>query len=244
VKKKHDLSAENHEKTPVEINVARWSIFATHQTRGYRKLPPRTEMIDGQNVTRQVSIGTWRDTNKTLNPFDQDVFVTIYGQWERDGCDMNNRKVLGSISQTIFDLEDKKRQSNINEKEIIRIKESLDRMATISIIYDEAYENSSGYSTKTITLLKHVKVFDRKKSLAMGEGYYEPTELELNEDICRNIKDEKFIRNSNFISAISKSRSRRTSLNFIRRFPARQRQSAETSLVASVAPAPSYRGNP
>ena len=186
------------ERVGVDINIARHPIFASRSARGYRKLPTITDTVNGVKVTRTVSVGTYRDTNRTLDTFDELVFMSIYGAWEKAGCKMDTDADLHLIGTLTDTLTKKRLRSSDSEpvsfggNKFERLRESLDKLANIGITYDQAFEKKGGWSTESITLLKRVALFNRSERLKEGGKYFELTELCLNRDICQNIKDKKF----------------------------------------------------
>lgn len=176
-----------------DINLARPGIFVSKGVRGYRTLEPVKDVSDGLSVTRTVSIGTYRDTGKTLDMDDNLVMKVIYARWEMNGANMEDRKLVTALMNTgrnllpVLGIKSRR----LGQRDYNRIRTCIDKLSQIGITYDNAWENNLGWSTKTITILKSVKLFNRADSLAKGGKYFDFSEFELNEDICQNIKDNK-----------------------------------------------------
>lgn len=188
------------DRYPTDVNFVRWGVFASKNVRGYRTLPAIVEEINGVKVTRTVSVGTYKNTGETLNPDDDLVFRAIYGLWEKNGCKMEDRTLTSALLSSKSPLllpgpigVKSKRNPGARDYEKLRL--CIDKLARISIEFDNAYEHNRGYSTEAIHILKKAEVFNRSENWGehgeKGGKFFEFTTLELNEKICQNIKDGK-----------------------------------------------------
>lgn len=179
------------ERVGMDINFARaHGIFAGRSTRGHRKLCLGTEVVDGEKVTYYVSVSRWRDTELTLNGDDELAFLSVYGAWEKLGCNMNDLGLMITLTRALEWEGSNKKQRHFGGRDYKKMNISLDKLATIQLIWDR-YESEKSKTTESMTILKGVKLFNRKESLKKGESYFQMSELFLNEKICQNIKDGK-----------------------------------------------------
>lgn len=179
-------------RSGMDINFARCSwIFASRATRGYRKLPAYTEMIDGKEMTYYVSVGTWRHTQETFNTDDELVFLAAYTAWEQAGRDMNNRDLKTFMNRALEWGNAGRKRRHYGARDFKKLQISVDKCTNIGVTFDIFETKNGGYKTKTIHLFEEADFVGRRERLNKGQRYFELSQLRLNESICQNIKDGK-----------------------------------------------------
>jgi len=189
----------NPERYAGDVNLARHAVFASKNVRGYRTLPAITEEINGAKVMRQVSVGTYKNTGKSLDEDDELVYLALFGRWEKNGCNMDERKLTTALMNTTRPLlvgpSAGTKQRRLGVRDYEKLRNSLDKLARVPIEFDNAYETNDGIKTETIQILESLELFNRKEKWGdkgeNGGKYFEFTTLELNRKICQNIKDGK-----------------------------------------------------
>jgi len=189
---KNDADIEPYiERSACDINIARAGIFASKKTRGFRKISGWVEQENGVRIENNVRIGTWNDTGKTLDSDDELVMLAAYGAWERFGCRMENRQLNVALRRALeWEHDDKIGSRNYSARDYKKLNNSLDKLATIPVTFDR-FESKRSIKTETITILEAIKLFDREESMRKGQGYFNFSDIYLNEKICQNIKDGK-----------------------------------------------------
>jgi hypothetical protein len=127
-----------------------------------------------------------------LDAFDRLVYFYILDRWIKDGCNLADRRVFGSLTTLLKAIKGKRDETGVrfSVDDIERVKRSIDKLATVPTTWNKAYKQLSGYTTKTITFLEKATVFDRVESLKRNEGYHGISEYIIHEDVALNIKNE------------------------------------------------------
>jgi hypothetical protein len=147
-----------------DINLEKWSIFASQKETGYRVMERSFKDADGTEVKQTVRIGL-PDSPQTLTAEDAKIFYLLLDRWEKSGRNEDGI-IHGSFRDIYMALRGIPRtsQRRFGNYEKKWFAERLLRMVQTPIVYQNAYKSKEGaYSVdESFTLLQRNELFERK----------------------------------------------------------------------------------
>ncbi len=188
-----DKNLKNKELIRSDLNLEKWSLFATRGNRGMRVLR-REKLLPGERkIAQQVTIGL-KGSKEVLTTEEGKLFYLFVDMWEKRGRNPNGL-IYSSINKILNDLISRK--EGTKPKNVRRggwskkwLMEKIKKMLSVPIVYESAYENKDGTirSIESFTLLSKADVFDRK--ISPNQSYFDFSSFVIHPVIVKSILEK------------------------------------------------------
>ena len=179
---------------PSDINLEKWNIFGTKNSRGLRILK-REFQLNGKKQIQMVRVGLEGST-QTLTAEEAKIFYLLLDLWDKNGRSAEGtvygsfRQIFGRLQgHTALPAGQKKRYGTWQRK---WFSEKLNRLMSIPIVFEAAYRNKDGTTRdlESFTLLSKATLFERNKASNTKQLYFDLSHFTIHPVIVKSILEK------------------------------------------------------